>query len=80
MPLNYLQAKRCLEVATISKQYKGLSKLELHKAYKDLNECFIVARCNGFASICAGTADRLHAIEMIANGVVYTFISFNAFR
>lgn len=79
MPLQYLKTRQCLEVATIAKQYVGLSKQELQTIRTDLSDCFIVARCNGFTSLFISTLNALHAIEMVLNGTVYTFLSYNAF-
>ena len=67
-----------LHVANLAKNYSHLTKNELQIELQKLDECLIVARCNGFLDMCDSLRDNIRAIILLLNGCVYHFVTYDA--
>ena len=67
-----------LHVASLAKNYSHLSNEALKVELQNLDECLIVARCNGFFDMCDNLLDNIRAIMLLLNGAVYHFVTYDA--
>ena len=70
--------KHWLHVANLAKNYAHLSNEALKVELHNLDECLIVARCNGFLDMCNNLLDNIRAIILLLNGCVYHFVTYDA--
>ena len=72
------QFEHWLHVASLAKNYAHLSKEALTVELQNLDECLIIAKCNGFLTMCNLLLDNIRSIILLQNGAVYHFVTYDA--
>ena len=67
-----------LHVASLAKNYAHLNNEALKAELQNLDECLIIAKCNGFLDMCDNLLDNIRAIILLQNGTVYNFVTYDA--